>query len=459
MRESARVSIPSNCTIGPSVCAIETYNILSAISQANLTFHPMAGSSPEDDSKPPARSDHLRQHQQQECEAKFDPGSVDPHTAIANLLYRQSHAQHNLFAGAQQQWQEVPTSSSYPYATYGADLPDHALSLIPNASAPQVYSFEQDAARIQQQSAILQQQSPLMLLPQQHLLQTLQGLPPYTSFAERGRLLQQFQLQSQLPTINAFRDSQLMNELGGTGQPGSLAHWYNDPPYSAVPYSGVAAAAEDIARALPPNFDREQIFAETVRNQAAHLQRENFAESNSFAKSKISRAKAKQKKPKDKGQPKRPLSAYNIFFQEERAKILRQIPDKKLPKRRNNKNPNRSGPHGKISFEDMAKTIGAAWRQCPEEMKAHYKELAEKDTERYLAEKEAWKSQQSAEMTQQQQLLQQQVDSQTMREYIRHEEQQQRKVDGKSSSCEPSTGSVSGQRLPSPDDDKSLEES
>jgi hypothetical protein len=103
----------------------------------------MAGSSPEDDSKPPARLDHLRQHQQQECESKFDPGSVDPHTAIANLLYRQNHAQHNIFAGAQQ-WQEVP-STSYRYAPYGTDLPDHALSLIPNASARQVYPFEQDA--------------------------------------------------------------------------------------------------------------------------------------------------------------------------------------------------------------------------------------------------------------------------------------------------------------------------
>ena len=211
-----------------------------------------------------------------------------------------------------------------------------------------------------------------------------------------------------------------------------------------------------------PNFEREQAFAATVRNQTAHLQRQDFAESlDPFAKPKVSRTKAKQKKIKEKGQPKRPLSAYNIFFQEERAKILRQIPDKKLPKRRNNKNPNRSDPHGKISFEQMAKKIGAAWQMCPEEFKAHYKQMAKKDTERYQAEKEAWKSQQSAEMTQQQLLLQQQVDSQTMREYIsHHEEQQQRKVDVKTTS-KPSTGSVAGQMdgsIPSPDDDKSEEE-
>jgi Fe-S cluster assembly scaffold protein SufB len=171
--------------------------------------------------------------------------------------------------------------------------------------------------------------------------------------------------------------------------------------------------------------------------------------------------KAKPKKPKEKGKPKRPLSAYNIFFKEQRAKILSQIPDKKLPKRRNNKNPNRSDPHGKISFEEMARKIGADWRTCPEESKEQYEQLARQDKERYEAEKIAWKSQQSAEMTQHQQLLQQQVDSETMREYIsHHEEQRLRKVDVKTP-LGPSSGLVAGERdtsVPLPDDDESDEE-
>ena len=401
----------------------------------------MVGSSPEEDSKPPARLYHLWQRHQQECDSKVDSESftaVDQHPAIANLLSLQCRAQRINFAGAQQP-REV-SSTTYLYSA------DHASSILPKASTPQVHPFEEDAARIQAQRTILQQQLPLMLPPPRHLLQTPQPSRPYLGFVESELLLKQLQLQTQILTNHAFRDSQLVNQLGSTGQSGGLLDWYSnyvDPISSAVPYSGAAEAAADIASVLP-NFKREQTFAETVRNQTAHLQRQNFAESDPVAKPKMPRAKAKQKEPKQKGQPKRPLSAYNIFFQEERAKILRQIPDKNLPKRRNNKNPNRSKPHGKITFEEMAKKIGPAWRNCPEEIKLHYKELAEKDTQRYLAEKEVWKSQQSAEMTQQQQLLQHQVDSKTMLEYIRHEEQQRRKVDGKTSRGSVSV-SVSGQ--------------
>lgn len=70
------------------------------------------------------------------------------------------------------------------------------------------------------------------------------------------------------------------------------------------------------------------------------------------------------------------LGAYNLFFKEERAKMLAAnadddgIPDKTK----------------KIGFETMAKTIGSRWKGLEEAELARYKEMAQKDMERYRKE-------------------------------------------------------------------------
>jgi len=115
--------------------------------------------------------------------------------------------------------------------------------------------------------------------------------------------------------------------------------------------------------------------------------------------------------------PRRPLSAYNFFFSEERVRVLAEIPDPgkqpddpdappkpvdpkvqeeteaksvstaarlldirdaKAVKRR----PHRKS-HGKIAFKDLARTIGKRWRELTEPQKTKYNELAEKDLQRY----------------------------------------------------------------------------
>ncbi len=98
--------------------------------------------------------------------------------------------------------------------------------------------------------------------------------------------------------------------------------------------------------------------------------------------------KPKKRRKKDKNKPKRPLSAYNLFFKDEREKILQQIPkeseievDEKITwpgKKR--------PPHGKISFEELARTIGARWQSLDKESKLHYKKKADEDLERYATE-------------------------------------------------------------------------
>eukprot|EP00588_Corethron_pennatum_P000732 CAMPEP_0194298612 /NCGR_PEP_ID=MMETSP0169-20130528/60259_1 /TAXON_ID=218684 /ORGANISM="Corethron pennatum, Strain L29A3" /LENGTH=559 /DNA_ID=CAMNT_0039048617 /DNA_START=77 /DNA_END=1757 /DNA_ORIENTATION=+ len=100
----------------------------------------------------------------------------------------------------------------------------------------------------------------------------------------------------------------------------------------------------------------------------------------------------------NKSKPKRPLSSYNIFFREERIKILASLPStngavaeetdgagvgaKTSRKKRT--------PHGKIGFENLGKKIGHNWRNLDEISIARYRKLADLDMDRYRAEMKEW---------------------------------------------------------------------
>jgi hypothetical protein len=142
--------------------------------------------------------------------------------------------------------------------------------------------------------------------------------------------------------------------------------------------------------------------------------------------------------------PKRPMSAYNVFFKEQREILLSGIPDKKeeegkveekdpssdsggmdntdrpngdvrqlpaasKPSRRN-RNPGRPKPHGKMGFEEMAKIIGHRWKNLNAEEKFRYQEYAKVDRQRYESEKAIWMQQHQETIAQKRAALEQSVD-------------------------------------------------
>jgi hypothetical protein len=99
------------------------------------------------------------------------------------------------------------------------------------------------------------------------------------------------------------------------------------------------------------------------------------------------------KKPKDK--PKRPLSAYNFFFQQERKEIIARLPgDKTIENDGLTEEQRRSRhrkTHGKIGFADLARTIADKWKSLGVSEKEIFESRANAEKERYQSELNAWK--------------------------------------------------------------------
>jgi hypothetical protein len=97
--------------------------------------------------------------------------------------------------------------------------------------------------------------------------------------------------------------------------------------------------------------------------------------------------KKKLKKPKDK--PNRPLSAYNLFLRSERALMLGDdTPTAAQESLRKSVN---GCTHGKITFGDKARAIGAKWKSLAPESKQQFLDQASKEKERYSLRLATWK--------------------------------------------------------------------
>jgi len=112
--------------------------------------------------------------------------------------------------------------------------------------------------------------------------------------------------------------------------------------------------------------------------------------------------KPTKKKPKDK--PKRPRSAYNYFFQQERQRILGFLArDKSIqmePVVDEGQEKRLIKETGKVSFEEMGKIIGSRWKNLPNERLSKFTELALGDTERYKKEMVVYNKKQDDAATQ-----------------------------------------------------------
>lgn len=115
-----------------------------------------------------------------------------------------------------------------------------------------------------------------------------------------------------------------------------------------------------------------------------------------------SKKKLPKKKPFD--HPKRPLSAYNFFFKDQRAAIVRAVheDDKAKKKPEGAKKVEDVAEYkvdlddetiarlklegGKVSFEEIGKLIGQHWKVVDPNRLAKYTEMSKKDGERYKRE-------------------------------------------------------------------------
>lgn len=105
--------------------------------------------------------------------------------------------------------------------------------------------------------------------------------------------------------------------------------------------------------------------------------------------------KRRGRPPRPKDMPRRPLSAYNIFFRDERQRILARLSDgDAVDDYANIANETRSiaseKKAGMVKFQAIARTIAARWKALSGEERLPYEELAGKEMDAYKIKKDEY---------------------------------------------------------------------
>ena len=114
--------------------------------------------------------------------------------------------------------------------------------------------------------------------------------------------------------------------------------------------------------------------------------------------------RGRPKRDPSEGWPKRPLSAYNIFFKEYRNRLIgHEIKDEETSDRNRSKKAysrmkqprKRRKKHGLITFANLAKSVGTKWKEMSDNEKVFYREIAKRNAEEYARELKAFLKQRS----------------------------------------------------------------
>jgi HMG (high mobility group) box len=105
------------------------------------------------------------------------------------------------------------------------------------------------------------------------------------------------------------------------------------------------------------------------------------------------------KKPAD--MPKRPLSAYNIFFRDERERILGTGSEGKRAEEDESRTTGKSGTKKQkktsgIGFANLAKSIAAKWKELEDDVRAPYEKIAATEKKKYDELVAEWRLKQAA---------------------------------------------------------------
>jgi hypothetical protein len=181
-------------------------------------------------------------------------------------------------------------------------------------------------------------------------------------------------------------------QVGGNG--GAKKGLFDSPAKKSASESASGELKKKPAKKISSKNDEVKKDESSSEEEAGEPQESTNADAKGDASAKPEvkkrRARKKWKKPRDK--PNRPLSAYNLFFQKERASMLGE--DAKEHEAEKGQKRVHRKTHGKIGFAEMARIIGAKWKTLNDEEKKEFTEVAAKEKKRYADELAVWKEEQ-----------------------------------------------------------------